>query len=582
LAWAVAALALLAALGLAFIHFKAPSDTWAVRSTILPPENGTFVTLGVTGGPAVSPDGRSVAFIGRVAGVMQLWVRDLDSFKPRALTGTEDAYGAFWSPDSKNLAFFAQGKLKRIAASGGPGVTLCDVDQARGGSWSRGDVIIFAKYPGEIYSVPAAGGTPKQVTHLDATRNHTTHRWPHFLPDGNHFIYMASAVGSLSDENVFSVGSLDGKVDRVLFQASSPMAYDSGHLLYIVEKALMARPFDANKLEFTGEAVPVAEGLQVDSIFSNGTFSAAGNGVLLYQTGNSLTERKLELVDSGGKTLATLSDAGLFSFEGRISPEGKRIALAIFELNGGKSDLWVQDIASGNRTRLTVDARRTIGPVWSPDGQRIAYTSARSGKPALYLISANGIGVEQKLWEPPLGVVPNDWTPDSKSVIVQERAARLVKWRLLLLSADGKGEVTPLLEVTGANVARARLSSDGRWMAYECDVSGKVEVYVSAFPKPAGRLQISQAGGRLPIWRKDGKVLYYLDANGNLVAAELSESNGSLQMTSRRILFPLKFGLNATYDVFPDGKRFLVNTNVTDETPSPLSLVQNWTAELRK
>ena len=580
LAWVVAALALLAALGLAFIHFKAPSDTRVVRSTILPPENGTFVTLGVTGGPAVSPDGRRVAFIGRVAGVMQLWVRDLDSFKPRALTGTEDAYGSFWSPDSKNLAFFAQGKLKRIAASGGPAVTLCDVDQGRGGSWSRGDVIIFAKYPGEIYSVPAAGGTPKQVTHLDATRNHNTHRWPHFLPDGNHFIYMASALGSVADENVFSVGSLDGKVDRVLFQASSPMAYDSGHLLYIVEKTLMARPFDANKLEFTGEAVPVAEGLQMDNIFSNGVFSAAGNGVLLYQTGNSLSERKLELVDSSGKTLAKLSDAG-FSFGGRISPEGKRVALAVIERNGGKTDLWIQDIASGNRTRLTVDPRRSFGPVWSPDGQRITFTSNRSGKPVLYSISANGMGVEQKLWEPSFGVVPNDWTPDSKSVIAQERAQGL-KWRLLLLSADGKGEVTPLLEVTGANVAGARLSNDGRWIAYQCDVSGKVEVYVSAFPKPAGRLQISQEGGRLPIWRKDGKELYYLDANGNLVAADMSESNGSLQVTSRRILFPLKFGLNDTYDVFPDGKRFLVNANVTEETATPLSLVQNWTAELRK
>jgi Tol biopolymer transport system component len=358
------------------------------------------------------------------------------------------------------------------------------------------------------------------------------------------------------------------------------MAYDSGHLLYIVEKTLMARPFDANKLQFTGEAVPVAEGLQMDNIFSNGVFSAAGNGVLLYQTGNSLSERKLELVDSSGKTLAKLSDAE-FSFGGRISPEGKRVAFAIIERNGGKSDLWIQDIASGNRTRLTVDSRRSVGSVWSPDGQRIAYASNRSGKPVLYLISANGMGVDQKLWELPFGGMPNDWTPDSKSVIAQERAQGL-KWRLLLLSADGKGEVTPLLEVTGANVTGARLSNDGRWIAYQCDVSGKVEVYVSAFPKPVGRLQISQAGGRLPIWRKDGKELYYLDANGNLVAADLSESNGSLQATSRRILFPLKFGLNDTYDVFPDGKRFLLNTNVTEETPAPLSLVQNWTAELRK
>ena len=552
-----------------------------IRAAILPPENGTFVTAGVTGHPVLSPDGRSVAFIAQVAGVTQLWVRDLDSFKPRALASTEDAYGAFWSPDGRNLGFFAQGKLKRIAVGGGPAVTLCDVDQGRGGSWNQQDVIIFGKFPGEIYSVPSAGGVPRQVTHLDASRHHTTHRWPYFLPDGNRFIYMAFGLGTASEEDVFSVGSLDGKVDRVLSsQAGSPIAYDSGYLLYIVEKTLMARPFDPNKLAFSGEAVPVAEGVQADIIYVNGVFSASGNGVLLYQTGNSLSKSRLHLVDSSGKTVGNLGDLSGASVP-RISPEGKRVAITIIEPNSGRTDVWVQDIASGNRTRLTVDPRRSFSPVWSRDGERIAYLSNRTGKPALFAVASNGMGVEQKLWESAVATRAMDWTTDSKSVIVQERAEG-GKARLVLIPVEGKAEAMPLLEGVGANVYGTRLSADGHWIAYDSDVSGKLEVYVSAFPKPEGRLQISLAGGRFPTWNSNGKELYYLDTSGSLMAAELKQSNGSLQVASRRILFPLKFWLNDSYDAFPDGKRFLLSTSATEEPSTPLNLVVNWTAELKK
>lgn len=582
LAWIVTAAALLSALVLGLIHFRQPAaEARVVRAAILPPENGTFVTVGVTGHPVLSPDGRSVAFIARVAGITQLWVRHLDSFKPFTLAGTEDTYGAFWSPDGRNLGFFAQGKLKRVAVGGGPAVTLCDVDQGRGGSWNQQDVIIFGKFPGEIYSVPAAGGVPKQVTHLDVSRHHVTHRWPQFLPDGNRFIYMAIGLGTASEEDVFSLGSLDGKVDRVLSsQAGSPIAYDSGYLLYIVEKTLMARPFDPNKLAFSGEAVPVAEGVQVDSIFGNGVFSASGNGVLLYQTGNTLSKRKLDVVDSSGKRVGNLRDTG-FASDQRISPEGKRFAATIFDPNGGKTDVWVQDIASGNRTRLTVDPRRSRSPVWSRDGERIVYTSNRSGKPLLYLIAASGMGVEQKLWEPAVNAYAEDWTTDSKSVIVQERAEG-GKAHLSLIPVEGKAEATPLLEVAGANVYNTRLSADGHWIAYDCDVSGKLEVYVSAFPKPEGRLQISLSGGRFPTWNRNGKELYYLDTSGSLMAAELNESHGALQVASHRILFPLKFGLSDSYDVFPDGKHFLLNTNATEEASTPLNLVVNWPAELKK
>jgi Tol biopolymer transport system component len=457
-AWAVAAAALLAAVGLAVIHYRTPAtETRVIRSTILPPEKGSFMFLGPSGAPMLSPDGKNIAFVARSAGVTQIWIRPLDSFKPRALAGTEDAYGAFWSPDGKNLGFFAQGKLKRIPAAGGPSLVLAEVDQARGGSWNRNDVILFARYPGEIYRVPAGGGEVQQVTHLDPARHDTTHRWPYFLPDGEHFLYMASAIGSVSDENVFVAGSLDGKTNKVLLHASSPMAYDGGYLVYAINKTLLARPFDPGRLDFTGDAVPLAEGLQFDPIYSNGVFSVSGSGVLLYQTGTGTSARRLDLIDSAGKALGRLGDP-LPTFGARLSQDGKRVAYALIDSSNGKADVWVYDIASGSRTRLTVDPVRSQGPVWSRDGQTIAYTSTRTAKPVFYTRSANGMGVEQKLWETPFLAATNDWTPDSRSVIGHARLSPNEKSRLFLVPADGKSAATAFLEVPGANVNFSRLS----------------------------------------------------------------------------------------------------------------------------
>ena len=583
IAWIVAAAALLAALTLAVIHFREPApEARVVHSTILPPDKGAFAFLGPTGAPVLSADGRNLVFVARAAGAAQLWVRELDSFTPRPLAGTEDAYGAFWSPDGRNLGFFAQGKLKRVAAGGGPALTLCDVDQARGGSWNQQDVIIFAKYPGEIYRIPASGGTPQQVTHFDPARHDTTHRWPYFLPDGNHFFYMASALGSANEDNVIALGSLDGKLNRVLFHGSSLLGYGSGYLLYLVERTLMARPFDVARLEFSGEAVAVAEGVQFDPIFSNGVFSVSQNGTLIYQTGSASSKRSMELFDPSGKLLGNLGEPAPY-FGPRISRDGKRVAYILIDTMSGKGDIWVRDIASGNRTRLTIDPSRSQAPVWSRDDTKIAYYSVRSGKAVIYMKPVDGMGVEQKLWEPPIGASPNDWTLDSKTLIIQERNQATGRGRLLLLPADGKSQPTTLLESPGANIIFSQLSTDGHWIAYQSDESGKYEIYVSAFPQPEGRLQISLAGGRSASWRRDGKELYYLAPDGNLMAVEVKQSSGSPQVVATRTLFQTNAtGANDNYDAFPDGKKFVVSRIITQETPAPLNLVLNWTAELKK
>jgi hypothetical protein len=442
-------------------------------------------------------------------------------------------------------------------------------------------VIIFGKYPGEIYRVPATGGTPQKVTTFDPSRHDTTHRWPFFLPDGNHFLCMAAVAGSANEDNALLVGSLDGKVNRILFHGSSNIAYGDGHLVYALEKTLMARPFDTGKLEFTGDAVPIAESVQYDPIFSGSVFSVSQSGLLLYQTGTATSLRTLVLFSPDGRPLGNVAQGGVYFPQ--FSPDVKRLAYHSIDANSGKSDIWIQDLASGSRIRLTVDPARSMRPVWSRDGTQMAYYSTRSGKPTVYVKAANGMGMEKKLWEGTAAVGVTDWTPDSKSLVLEDRSVATGRTRLLLLPLDDGKEPTVLLEVPSASVYSAQISWDGHWIAYFSDESGKNEIYISPFPKRVGRLQISVAGGKNPRWRRDGKALYYVAPDGKLTAAELKEVNGSLQVVSLRTLWQTKITwFNDSFDVSPDASKFVLDTMSTDETPAPLSLVTNWTSELKR
>ena len=345
----------------------------------------------------------------------------------------------------------------------------------------------------------------------------------------------------------------------------------------------MARPFDAAKLQVTGDAIPVAESVEYDPIFSVGVFSVAQNGLLLYQSGTASSMRTATMFAPDGKPLVKMVEGGVYF--PRFSPDGKRLAFNLIDLSNGKSDVWIQDITSGSRIRMTVDPVRSVRPVWSRDGTQVAYFSTRSAKPSVYIKAANGMGVEQKIWEGGsslASLVVGDWTPDAKALIIEDRSTVTGRTRLMTLPLDGKDPAV-LLEVPSASLYAPQISYDGRWIAYQSDESGKPEIYISPFPNPVGKLQISATGGRDPRWRRDGKVLYFIASDGKLTAAELRERNGSLQVASLRSLFQTKIvWQNDGYDVSSDGSRFVVDTISTDETPSPLSLVLNWTSELRK
>src|SRR5579864_4571011 len=587
LAWALAAsLAFIAAV-LAFTHFnnRQSPEAHVVRFTIPPPQNGTYIFNGVEGGAVPSPDGRSVAFIARVDKATRLWVRPLDAFSSRPLPGTEGVVSAFWSPDSSSLGYFTQDKLKRIATTGGPAQILCEVHDSRGGSWGQLDVILFSRVVGGIYRVSASGGVPERVTTLNASRLEVTHRWPSFLPDGKHFFFMASPLGSVSPENSIYVGSLDGKDLKPLFHGSSPIAYAMGHVLYIEDRVLMARPFDLKKLDFSGSAFPVAENILFNPIISNGAFSASQNGMLLYQQG-SLTGSVSQLMfDREGRQLSSLGDPGAYTGP-RLSPDGKRLLFVQTDPRGGTRDLWIRDLTSGQLS-LLASILRPLSPVWSPDGKRVAYSGVKASEAVIYVKPANVVGAEQELWRPTDSFVYSiDWTSDAKFLIFTELLSSTGKSRIAKLPTEGNAGPVPVLGASGTNFGYARVSPDGKWIAYRSDESGTDEIYVSSFPNVGGKLQVSVAGGSMPCWRGDGKELYYLTPDNKLMAAEMKEANGSSQVVATKTLFqtaaaPTRTG-GSPYDATPDGKRFLVETEASDQTSALLNVVENWTEEFSK
>ncbi|HTT23313.1 MAG TPA: hypothetical protein VMG82_30580 [Candidatus Sulfotelmatobacter sp.] len=346
----------------------------------------------------------------------------------------------------------------------------------------------------------------------------------------------------------------------------------------MANKSLMARSFDTEKLDFSGDPVTVAEDAVYEPMYSNAALSASGSGVLLYMTGNSSEDVQLQVLDPAGNSVAKLGEPGRI-LSPRISPDGKSVAFSLIDSNTGKADIWTHDLSSGNRTRITRDTRASGSPTWSRNSSNIFYVSIRvSNRPATFKMPSSGMGTEQKVWQPTNYGWPDDVTPDSNALLVEERSAD-GKSRISLLPL-GNDQATILLEAPGASVFGGSLSNDGRWIAYESDESGKREVYLSSFPKPTGRLQVSSEGGRAPKWRGDGKELYYVDPKSHVVAVELKASNGSVEVVRRRPLFQIQ-RLGNGYDVFPDGKRFLITVSKTD-TPAPLSLVLNWTADLKK
>jgi Tol biopolymer transport system component len=592
LGWVVAAVLLASTVALAALYFRrAAPPVETMRFTLPVPEKASY-----GGALALAPDGRRIVYaVNTGTGVASLWMRDLASVETRELPGTEGAFLPFWSPDSRHVGFFAGNRLKKIDTAGGPPQTLAEATaDARGGTWAPDGTIVFSpNFTTPLVKVSAAGGPVTPATQLDEARGHTSHRWPWFLPDGRRFLFFVRLGLKEKDPEGVYVGSLDSPdVKFVLptnllaaFAPSAPGA-SSGHLLLMRDKTLVAQPFDAERLQLSGEPAVVAEG--VLSIPGEGgptgyaAFSASANGHLAYLSGDAALTQ-MGWFDRSGNPVGTLTPQGTQG-EPWPSPDGKRVAIS--RTDKQPADIWLVDVARGTPTRHTFDPASDSCPLWTPDGERILFSSNRvDNKQQIYQKAASGVGSEEPFLTTDHNTYADSFTRDGR-FLLYETEDPSTRFDLFVLPLTGERKPFPFLR-TEFNETHAQFSPAGRLVAYVSDESGRAEVYVQTFPASGGKWQVSTGGGDQPQWRGDGRELFYVAPDKKIMAVPVTTA-GSFEAGAPAPLFTTRVpptGLTGDRNHFivsPDGQRFLVNNLVAEGNSQPITLVLNWAAALKK
>jgi Tol biopolymer transport system component len=560
------------------LYFRRADESRMIRLSVVPPRGGSFNVL--AGFPAISPNGRQMAIVATTGGKDAIWLRDLDSLTGYWLPGTVGASYPFWSPDSRTLGFFAGGKLKKVELAGGLAATLCDAPGAAGGSWSQAGVIIFARrYTTPIMRVPETGGSPQPVTRQNEG-GLGGQRFPWFLPDGRHFLYFS--LDTEPEKSGIYVAALDSNESRRLLPELANAVYaPPGYLLYLRGSTLMAQPFDTSQTRLNGQAVAIAEKIDHLTDSLHGAFSTSGNGILLYSEGSGIGSTQLTWFDGSGRFDGTSGPPASVQWPA-ISPDGKVVVVDQLDPGTGSQDLWLHDPARGAPSRFTFNSALSRYAVWSPDGSHIAFVSNRDGFFKVYQKPVSGSSPEEVLHTTP-PAWPDDWSHDGRYLILEVPAGTSpTRTRdLWVLPLDGDRKAFPYLQ-SKANERWGRLSPDGRWLAYSSDESSRVEVYVTSFPNPGGKWQVSVDGGDVPAWGRDGRNLFFLGPQGKMMAVEVKRGE-RFEVGAPKPLFDthITSGPQVRFDVGPDG-RFLIPVQSEPTATLPMTVVVNWTAGLRK
>jgi len=579
--WAVAALAMTSAvaIGVALwsqLRVAPPPEPASVRFVVPPPDDVSF-----QGAMALSPDGRHLALVTiDDKRRTQLWLRSMSSDVAQHVAGADGVTFPFWSPDSQSIGFFADRQLKRVAASGGPPIVICEAVDGRGGTWNKEGVIVFApRTYSPMLAVPASGGTPQPVTQLEPMKS-VAHRWPHFLPDGDHFLYLADSIPG--GQSVLRVGSLVNRNSQTVLDDTTEGQYSDGLLFFVRRDVLLAQPFDVGQLAVRGEPRAVAQDL---TRIANGRFgfSVTPDGTLAFLRQSDLNPvAQLTWFDRRGRPTGSLGQPGRYS-EPSIAPDGNRIAVTQNDHKGPA--IWVFETARGTATRLTSPGAH---PVWSQEGRRIVFSAGPDETTAavhIWTIAADGSGPTAPLVKGPFPVFPQGWSPDGGRLLYHltfgDKQTASGLW-LLTMSGSASGP----FRTDGFQYQQAAVSPDGRWVAYSSNQSGRFEIYVESFPAPGKRVQVSTEGGTQPRWRHDQQELYFLSAESRLIAVP-ANLGAETKLGVASPLFTLRmpgntYGWGAQqYDVSADG-RFLaavVEPHVPDRPPVTVAL--NATAGLK-
>ena len=573
LAWIVLAVALAAAAGTLAL-------AWALRPTSDAPEMRVQINTPGTALPmhfALSPNGRYLVFVAGEDRPERLWLRPLDVVEAQPMPQTEGAQFPFWSADSRSIGFFASGKLYRIDIKGGPPQTLADAPNPRGGTWNADGVIVFAPLPGgPLMRTAASGADPEAVTMLVAGQ--VSHRFPQFLPDGRHFLFYA--LGGAEKEGIY-LGALDGSDPKRLTTSDTVGRYlEPSRVAYVRSGTLVARRLDLDREELTGDPETLATPIGADSNLAG--FSVSTEGRIAYRA-SAADRRQLAWYDRSGKVLAMISEPDANDLrDPELAPDGRRVA--VDRTVQGNRDIWLMDVERSGRIRFTFDGALDAGPIWSPDGTKIAFLSARKGKSDLYVRPSNSGTTEELLLETPNDKWTQDWSRDGRYLLYREQDPK-TGFDLKALAMTGSERTTIPVANTRFEERYGQFSPDGRWVAYATDESGQFEIVVQPFPHATGKWPVSTGGGSQPRWRADGKELYFIASDGTLMATSIIASGSRLEVGAPAVLFQARFQGGSTanpakhqYAVSRDG-RFLINRPTEDATLSPITLILNWRAK---
>jgi serine/threonine protein kinase/dipeptidyl aminopeptidase/acylaminoacyl peptidase len=577
LAWTLFAAAALVAVVFIGLALRPRPGPKSVIFELTPPHQVSLVDL-----PRISPDGRRLAFNATdSSGASAIWVRQMSSLDAQRMPGTEGATRPFWSPDSRFLAFFSGGKLHKIDIAGGPPQTVCDAPRGADGSWGVGDVILFdgSSVVDTVQRVSALGGVPVGATTVDRSKQEVFTAWPQFLPDGQHFLFIA--YGATGDERTLKVGRLGSMETKSLGPAGSRTEYVSRHLLFVRQGTLLAQPFDPGSLKTTGDPVPVAENVEFDAVGS-ARFSASGEGTLVYRSGGSGAAERLAWVNRRGERTGTVGGPNGYD-DPALSPDETQLAVKVTEATSANGNIWVWDLSRDLGSRFTFAQGDVDDAMWSPDGSRIAYSMARGTGNDLYVKSLGGSGADSLLLASNEQKFAEMWSPDGKVITYIMRSGLTNRrWDIYGLILGDSVRARPIVATPFAEYD-PQLSADGKWMAYVSRESGDAEIYVQAFPGPGGKWRISTHGGTEPRWRGDGHELFYLGLDRKMFSVPVTPGTPPhFSLPERLFDAPVVVDANTRnrYVVTRDGQRFLMVTPEGEAKLGATTVVLDWLGRL--